>query len=97
MRLRPAGKGSPIQAAEEADGEEVGKIGVGFRTLKPIGKGAPCKGLPYLGTSHATLFQQSGKRAPAPWRRYRFVPASDAEITMSFFVPSTIAKSSFCS
>jgi hypothetical protein len=85
--LRPAGKGSPIQAAEEADGEEVGKIVEGFRTLKPIGKGAPCKGLPY--------------RVPCilrvACRRYRFVPASDADRTMSFFVPSTIAKSSFCS
>lgn len=50
MRLRPAGKGSPIQAAEEADSEEVGKIGEWFRTLNPIGKGAPCKGLTYLGT-----------------------------------------------
>ena len=57
MRVRPAGKGCPIQAAEEADGEEVGKISERLFTLKPVGKGAPRKGLPSLGTLRATRFQ----------------------------------------
>jgi len=49
VRVRPAGKGSPIQAAEEADGEEVGKISEGLFTLahrEAVGKGAPGLELP---------------------------------------------------
>jgi len=48
VRVRPAGKGCPIQAAEKTGGEEVGKMSEGLFTLKPVGKEAPRKGLPYL-------------------------------------------------
>jgi hypothetical protein len=59
VRVRPAGKD---EQAERQDGEgegdeEAGEIGERFCTLKPIGKGAPCKGLPYLSTLHAARCQ----------------------------------------